>query len=366
MIKKAGQGGFMSKWRLLFIVSFFVFGNIPAVIAEDVPTVEGEWEVMSTSPLTPVSQGDLGHKLSIVRQGDHYEVKWLDGPSAAQAGVSFSGSDIQIIHVDNNPIYNGEWTPGELKGDAAPATLAQETAGITYPKSVSYTLSADSNSLQRSEDALRLNWSNGHYTNYEILPGFFKETLKRVSGPVAQASLAVASVESRGEFYFLTKDGRKLTGEEANKVPLEEGSKVVTGKDGHIKMTLPDNTTFTVGPNSDLVIDKFVYDPDKSPEKIVATMTKGVFRWVTGKVSGDAAVYKDPAQMKVNLPVVAVGIRGTDFEATVQPDGSGSVVLSFGQLEITEKKTGFTFILNAGEKITFGADGSVSRPVKMS
>jgi hypothetical protein len=127
-------------------------------------------------------------------------------------------------------------------------------------------------------------------------------------------------------------------------------------------MTLPDNTTFTVGPNSDLVIDKFVYDPDKSPEKIMATMTKGVFRWVTG----NKAVYKEPGQMKVNLPVVAVGIRGTDFEATVAPEGSGSVVLNFGQLEITEKKTGFTFIMNAGEKITFGADGSVGRPMKIN
>jgi len=206
------------------------------------------------------------------------------------------------------------------------------------------------------------------FTRYEIKPGFYKTTLKRISGSTQSSppvSSPVAQVESRGEFYFLTKDGRKVTGEEASKVPLEEGTKVVTGNDGHIKMTLPDNTTFTVGPNSDFVIDKFVYDPDNSPEKVIASMTKGVFRWVTGKVFGGAAVYKDPTQMQVKLPVVVIGIRGTDFEATVAPDGSGSIVLYFGQLEITEKKTGFTFILNAGEKITFGIDGSVSRPMKI-
>lgn len=184
---------------------------------------------------------------------------------------------------------------------------------------------------------------------------FMRPSAERTSAPFA-------SIESRGEFYFLTKDGRKVTGKEANKIPLEEGTKVVTGIDGHIKMTLPDNTTFTVGSNTELVIDKFVYDPDKSPEKILATMTKGVFRWVTGKVKPIPA---NPPDMKVTLPVVAVGIRGTDFEATVQPDNSGSIVLNFGQLEITEKKTGFTFILNAGEKIIFGSDGIVSRPIKI-
>jgi hypothetical protein len=173
------------------------------------------------------------------------------------------------------------------------------------------------------------------------------------------SGIAFAQVESRGEFYFVTKDGRKLTGAEADKLPLDEGTRVVTGSDGHLRATLPDNTTFTVGPNSDLVIDKFVYDPASDSRTILASLSKGLFRWVTGKTAR-----QNPAGMKVTLPVGTLGIRGTDFEVNVQPDGSGSVVLYFGQLEITEKKSAFTFLLNAGEKVTFGADGSISRPIK--
>lgn len=169
----------------------------------------------------------------------------------------------------------------------------------------------------------------------------------------------VAQVEARGEFYFLTKDGKKLTGAEASKVPLEAGTKVVTGGGGHVRLKLPDDTAFTVGPNSDLVIDKFVYDTDNTPKTIMASLTKGMFRWVTGKTA-----QKDPAQMKVTLPVGTIGIRGTDFEAVVEPNGRGQVALFSGQLEITEKKTGFTFILNAGQMVTFKPDGSVSRPRK--
>jgi hypothetical protein len=125
-------------------------------------------------------------------------------------------------------------------------------------------------------------------------------------------------------------------------------------------MTLPDNTTFTVGPNSDLVIDKFVYDPATDSRSIIANLSKGIFRWVTGKTAS-----KNPGQMEVTIPVGTIGIRGTDFETTVQPNGSGCIELYFGQLQITEKKTGFKFILDAGHKVTFSADGSMSRPVEI-
>jgi hypothetical protein len=329
--------------------------------AEEGLSVEGVWEVMSAVPPAAGSR-DLGKKLSIVRKGDDYEVKWLDGWRADGTSDIFGGSPWQLAKTTNLPIYSGEWAPGEAKGDPTPETLARECAGITYPRTVSYTLSGNGTTLERSQDAVQLFWKNNHYTHHEIRPGYLKERLQRISGPVNKEEPAVASVESRGEFHFLTKDGRKVSGAEASKISLEEGTKVVTGKDGHVRMSLPDNTTFTIGPNSDMVIDEFVYDPDKSPKKVIASMTKGLFRWVTGKVEGSKAVYKDPEQMKVKLPIVAVGIRGTDFEATVRPDGSGSVVLNFGQLEITEKKTGFKFILDAGQKVTFTAEGTVSRP----
>jgi ferric-dicitrate binding protein FerR (iron transport regulator) len=89
-------------------------------------------------------------------------------------------------------------------------------------------------------------------------------------------------------------------------------------------------------------------------------MTKGVLRWVTGKTSP-----KYKPQMQVTLPVMAVGIRGTDFEAVVEPNGRGRVALYSGELEITEKKSEYTFILKAGQMVTFTPDGKVSRPKKI-
>lgn len=337
------------------ILSLVVAGDIQTAKADEPLTVEGVWEVISSN--FEILRKDIGQRQSISRRGDGYEVKWLDGRSTNL----YTGNEKRIIHTFQQDL-------GDSLSTDAPASVLRQVKGKKVPIIVSYTLSTDGNYLQMACDYIQLYYGSntGRFHHYEIESGRIQTTLKRISGPPPTPSkqpltTAMAQVESRGEFYVLTTDGRKLTGKDADQIPLEEGTKVITGSGGHIQMKLPDNTTFTIGPNSDIVIDSFVYDPDNTPKKVVASMSKGVFRWVTGKTKP----LKDPAEMKVKLPVMHVGIRGTDFEATVNPDGSGFVILYFGQLEITEKKTGFTFILDAGHKVTYGVDGSVSRPIKV-
>ena len=87
-----------------------------------------------------------------------------------------------------------------------------------------------------------------------------------------------------------------------------------------MQVLLIDGSTFTVGPGSDLVIDKFVYDPNKQTGKVVASMSKGVMRFVGGKIS------KNEDAVKVNTPAGALAIRGGMFQAKI--DGP-KVVASF-------------------------------------
>jgi hypothetical protein len=373
---------------LLFSVLMTIISVSPGLAQSANPqktlSVEGEWELISVS--TDAWRSNIGKRLTITRRGDGYEAKGSDSAS----GIIFSGNETRIVRSYLEDL-GGE--PGEVHsaGSPIPDSVLQKVAGQKVPINKSYTLSGDGSFLQMAKDGRWLYWNTEEtgqgkrytYTHYEIKPGFYTTTYKRVSGPAASpkaapapalptvvapapakktATSAMAQVEARGEFYFLTKDGRKVTGADAGKVPLEEGGKVVTGKGGHVRLTLPDDTTWTVGPNSDLVIDTFVYDADKSPKKVMVEMTKGVFRWVTGKA---AAARQEPAAMQVTLPIMAVGIRGTDFEAAVEPNGRGRVALYSGQLEITENESGFTFILNGGQMVTFSPDGKVSRPKKI-
>ena len=55
---------------------------------------------------------------------------------------------------------------------------------------------------------------------------------------------------------------------------------ITTDGSGLVQILLLDGTTFTVGPNSQLTIDEFVYNPATGDAKVVASLTKGAFRFV--------------------------------------------------------------------------------------
>ena len=45
--------------------------------------------------------------------------------------------------------------------------------------------------------------------------------------------------------------------------PVVRDQRIETGPEGLVQILLADGTSFTVGPNSSIVIDSFVYDPEK-------------------------------------------------------------------------------------------------------
>lgn len=79
--------------------------------------------------------------------------------------------------------------------------------------------------------------------------------------------------------------------------------RVQTSAEGSTQILFPDTSTLNVGRNSSIVIDEYVYDPAAGTGKMVATVTKGVMRFVGGQISHTAGV-------TVNTPVATLGIRG--------------------------------------------------------
>jgi len=177
--------------------------------------------------------------------------------------------------------------------------------------------------------------------------------------PVSPHPRIGAATTVRGTVYWLTSDGRKAPITSGGPVYL--GSRIITEGDSRLQITLLDETNFTLGANSDMVLDEFVYDPNTTAEKMVASMAKGTFRWVTGKVA-----HVDPESRKVKLPVGTIGIRGTDFEVQYQPDAAGYIKLFSGELEFTEQKTGAVRRMNAGQMAVIGSNGSLGAPIALS
>jgi len=94
------------------------------------------------------------------------------------------------------------------------------------------------------------------------------------------------------------------------------GDRIVTGPAGGLQIMLLDGTTFSVGPNSSMVIDEFVYNPATGAGKLTASVTRGTLRLISGRLAR-----QDQEAIKIKLPVATVGVRGTMSIFSGGPNG---------------------------------------------
>lgn len=91
--------------------------------------------------------------------------------------------------------------------------------------------------------------------------------------------------------------------------------RILTGAGSRMQVLLLDETTLTIGPNSDLVIDRFVYDPESGTGEIAAEMATGFLRYLSGQVASET-----PENVRINTPAASMGIRGTALFIAQSPD----------------------------------------------
>jgi hypothetical protein len=111
--------------------------------------------------------------------------------------------------------------------------------------------------------------------------------------------------------------------------------RIQTQAGGSVQLLFLDKTSMTIGPNSDLTIDEYVYDPIASTGKLAATLGKGALRFVGGQIShsGDA---------EIKTATAVIGIRGG--VALIGPE---HVYAGYGTSTVISG--GSTVILGAGE-----------------
>jgi hypothetical protein len=86
-----------------------------------------------------------------------------------------------------------------------------------------------------------------------------------------------------------------------------------TGPDGSLGVVFRDDTLLSMGPESVLVIDEFVFAPKQGKFSIVIRMLKGTAAYLSGLISKLA-----PESAHFKTPTASIGIRGTKFVASVE------------------------------------------------
>lgn len=136
-------------------------------------------------------------------------------------------------------------------------------------------------------------------------------------------------------------------------IDVQASERVTTKANDRAHVVFLDGTALTVGPNSVLVIDKYVYDPNRKTGEMALSTTKGVFRFVGGSISKNSEVV-------VTTPSATIGIRGGIATIEVADGGATRATFLYGDsLRVTNQgvtqtatRNGSQITASAGEKPT--------------
>ena len=105
-----------------------------------------------------------------------------------------------------------------------------------------------------------------------------------------------------------------------NPVPAQIGAMIYTGdilqtdQTGSLGVIFRDDALISLGPNSQVKIDDFVFQPDQGKFSFLTRLIQGTAAFVSGQIAKMA-----PESMLVQTPIATIGVRGTHF--AVQAEG---------------------------------------------
>ena len=93
-----------------------------------------------------------------------------------------------------------------------------------------------------------------------------------------------------------------------------ESDKVRTGSDGRLGITLKDDTRFSLGPNSEVYLERFAYAPAEGHLALALNVVRGIAAYVSGRIAK-----LSPDAVRLETPGAIVGVRGTTLALSVSP-----------------------------------------------
>jgi hypothetical protein len=133
-----------------------------------------------------------------------------------------------------------------------------------------------------------------------------------VVGLVIAAATPAAAQQPVPAGHIKTVAGAAFVVREHGSTPAKPGDAIFatdtlrTAGDGTLGVTLKDDTRLSLGPNSEVKIDRYVYSPGEGGMGMVLKFVRGVAVYVSGRLAKLA-----PDSIRLEAPSAIVGVRGT-------------------------------------------------------
>lgn len=89
-------------------------------------------------------------------------------------------------------------------------------------------------------------------------------------------------------------------------VPLYCGDVIRTTKTDSVGIVLTDDSTFSLGPNSEIILKDYLFNPKEGKFSLVTRMAKGTFSYLSGMIGK-----LSPNSIHLELPEATIAVRGT-------------------------------------------------------
>ncbi|MCB1907727.1 MAG: FecR domain-containing protein [Rhodocyclaceae bacterium] len=119
----------------------------------------------------------------------------------------------------------------------------------------------------------------------------------------------IGYIKTHAGAAFVVSGGKAL--EAVPGLALRQGDVLRTGDDGRLGLTLLDNTVMSVGPNAELVIDEYLFEPGNDKLGLGVRLLRGTMQFISGVIAK-----LRPDAVKVRTASGTIGVRGTRFLVT--------------------------------------------------
>ena len=116
---------------------------------------------------------------------------------------------------------------------------------------------------------------------------------------------------------------------------------IFAGVGSGTQILLLDQSTFTVGEDSEVVMDTFIFDPATNDGKIVASVKQGSLKVISGLISK-----KNPDSLTVEVPEGTLGSRGTEFQTIVSKGKTDTLLIGPGKNNTLGMRPGAVLVGN--------------------
>jgi len=127
---------------------------------------------------------------------------------------------------------------------------------------------------------------------------------------VAWAPAAAASDDSAGRVKTVNGSASIVRGQASLPAVVNEkilqGDSLRTGPDGSLGVILKDDTVLSLGPNSEVVVDQFLFAPAEGKLSLVTRMLRGTAVYFSGVIAK-----LSPQSVRFETPNATIGLRGT-------------------------------------------------------